>query len=75
MQNITENSNKCNSNSKEKCFMVHFCDSCQRYIKISQIQQKRVNKSLTFNILIFYCRKCDVYYIVFKFMNDNNNVE
>ena len=63
------------NNAKKNNLLIHFCDSCQRYIKISQIQRKRVNEILTFNILIFYCRKCDMYYIVFKFMNDNNNVE
>ena len=63
------------NNAKKNNPLVHFCTSCQRYLRISQIQRKRVNEILTFNIFVFYCRKCDMYYIVFKFMNDNNNVE
>ena len=51
--------------------LIHYCQNqnCHRKLKVSQIQQKRLSRIRTFNIFIFYCRKCDVYYIIFKFIN------
>ena len=63
------------NNAKKNNPLFRFCVSCKRYLRISQIQRKRINQFKTFNIFIFYCRKCDLYYIIFKFMNDNEKRE
>ena len=57
--------------TKKKELLFHTCSNCQKTLKVSQIQIKRINKDLSFNVFVFYCRKCDLYYIIFKFDNSN----
>ena len=65
MMAITKN----NSNKYRKDPLYHWCKVCQKRLKVSQIQRKRIDRFQTFNIFIFYCRKCDCYYLIFKFIN------
>ena len=57
--------------TKKKDLLYHICSNCRRKLKVSQIQFKRIKNNLIFNILIFYCNKCDLYYIIMKFDNSN----
>jgi len=62
--------NDCNIwSTKKKDLLYHNCQVCRRKLKVSQIQFKRISKYLFFDILIFYCNTCDLYYIIFKFDN------
>lgn len=65
--------NTCNSwHTKKEDLLYHTCSNCHRKLKVSQIQFKKINKNLFFDILIFYCRKCDLYFIILKFDDLNS---
>lgn len=54
---------------KKKNLLYYYCQNCQRKLRVSQIQLKQINKFQTFNIFIFYCRICDMYYLIFRIIN------
>lgn len=46
--------------------LFFLCQECRKYIKVNQIFRKRIDGIRDFLTFIYYCRKCDIYYLRFK---------
>ena len=42
------------------------CNECNQSLKVCRIQRKGINRNMDFVILSYYCRHCDLTYLIFK---------
>ena len=42
------------------------CSECNQSLKVYRIQRKKINRNMDFVILSYYCRHCDLTYLIFK---------
>lgn len=48
------------------------CQECNRFLRICQIQKKKINPNTEFRILTYFCNYCKLTYFIFKVMNSNH---
>lgn len=42
------------------------CSECEQILKVCRIQRRRINRNMDFVLLSYYCRHCDLTYLIFK---------
>ena len=67
MLNIIEKKKDLVDNKKSRREnLALFCDRCRKFARISEIARKRINQIQVFCVFVYYCRRCDIYYLEFK---------
>jgi len=56
-------------NNQESIFIK--CSECKQSLKVCRIQRKRINRNMDFVVLSYYCRHCDLTYLIFKTIQKN----